>query len=339
LFDNVDVEKEAKDALPPRADFLAAPLATGLRTVVNQAALRILSSDQFDTVWKNANRRAHARLVKVLTGTGQIQTVNDKVVLDLSPIVDTVKTKLDGRGVKIFDKIPANKLLVQLNVIDAQQLDKARGATKLLNQLSWALPILCLACLGGALALSSNRRRSLIRWGIWVAVAVALVGAGVAIGRSIYLDAVTSPALPRDTAAAVFDTLVRFLRYGIRVIIAVGLVVALVAWITGPTPAATGLRSTAKRIVGGAGESAGERGVTFGGFGAWVARSRTGLRIAAVLLALVALLLWDQPRIGALLLVAILLLVVLAAIEFVGRAGASGVTGKDQAPPIGASTT
>jgi uncharacterized membrane protein YqjE len=58
-----------------------------------------------------------------------------------------------------------------------------------------------------------------------------------------------------------------------------------------------------------------------------------------VLLALVALLLWDQPRIGALLLVAILLLVVLAAIEFVGRAGASGVTGKDQAPPIGASTT
>jgi hypothetical protein len=339
LFDNIDVQKEIEDAFPPRADFLAAPLATGLRTVVNQAALRILSSDQFDTVWKNANRRAHARLVKVLTGTGQIQTVNDKVVLDLSPIVDTVKTKLDGRGIKIFDKIPPNKLLVQLNVIDAQQLDKVRSATKLLNQLSWALPILCLACLGGALALSSNRRRSLIRWGIWVAVAVALVGAGVAIGRSVYLDAVTSPALPRNTAAAVFDTLVRNLRYGIRVIIAIGLVVALVTWITGPTPAATGLRSTARRIVGGAGESAGERGVTFGAFGAWVARSRMGLRIAAVLLALVALLLWDQPRIGALLLVAILLLVVLAAIEFVGRAGASGVSGKDQAPPVGASTT
>src|SRR5690348_8768552 len=198
LFDNVDVQQEIEDAAPPRLDFLAAGLATGLRTVVNQAAVRILSSDQFDTVWKNANRRAHTRLVKVLTGEGTIQTENGRVVLDLSSIVDTVKAKLDGRGITIFDKIPANKALVQLNIIDAQQLDKVRSGTKLLNTLSWVLPILCLACLAGGLALSSKRRRSLIRWGIGVAVAVALVGAGVAIGRSIYLDAVTSPDLPRD---------------------------------------------------------------------------------------------------------------------------------------------
>jgi hypothetical protein len=337
LFDNVDVEKEIEDAFPPRADFLAAPLATGLRTVVDQAAVRILSSDQFDTVWKNANRRAHTRLVKVLTGKGTLQTENDKVVLDLTPLVDTVKAKLDDRGIRIFDKIPANKALVQLNIIDAQQLEKVRSGTKLLNTLSWVLPILCLACLGGGLALSSNRRRSLFRWGIWVAVAVALVGAGVAIGRSIYLDAVTSPDLPRDTAAAVFDTLVRFLRYGIRLIIALGLVVALAAWLTGPTRAATGIRSTAKRIVGGAGASAGERGVTFGAFGAWVARYRAGLRIAAVLLALVTLLLWNQPRGGTVLFLAIVLLIVLAMIEFVGRAGASGVSGEGPAPPVGAS--
>jgi len=339
LFDNIDVEKEIEDAFPPRADFLAAPLATGLRTVVDQAAVRILSTDQFDTIWKNANRRAHARLVKVLTGKGTLQTENDKVVLDLTPLVDTVKARLDDRGITIFDKVPANKALVQLDIIDAQQLERVRSGTKLLNTLSWALPILCLACLGGGLALSSNWRRSLIRWGIWVAVAVALIGAGVAIGRSIYLDSVTSPDLPRDTAAAVFDTLVRFLRYGIRVVIAVGLVVAFAAWVTGPGHSATTLRSTAKRIVGGAGASAGEHGVTFGAFGAWVARSRAGLRIAAVLLALVALLLWNQPRAGAVLLIAVLLVLVLAAIEFVGRAGASGVSGGGPAPPVGASPT
>ena len=339
LFDNVDVEQEIEKTFPPRADFLAAPLAAGLRTVVDKAAVRVLSTDQFDTVWKDANRRAHARLVKVLTGDGTLQTQNGKVVLDLSPIVDTVKEKLDGRGIKIFDKVPANKALVQLDVIDAQQLEKVRRGTKLLNQLSWALPILSLACLGGGLALSSKRRRSLIRWGIGTAVAVAAIGAGLAVGRSFYLDAVTSPSLPSDTAGAVFDTLVRFLRYGIRVVIAVGLVVALVAWITGPSPAASGLRSTAKRIVGGAGESAGQRGVTFGAFGAWVARSRGPLRIGAVLLALVVLLLWGHPHAGALLLVAILLLLVLAAIEFVARAGAAGVSGGGQAPPVAASKT
>jgi hypothetical protein len=326
LFDNIDVEQEIEDAFPPRADFLAAPLATGLRTVVEEAAVRILSSDQFDTLWKNANRRAHARLVKVLTGKGTLQTENGRVVLDLSSVVDSVRDRLDERGITIFDRIPANKALVQLSVIDAQQVDNVRSATKLLDQLSWVLPILCLVCLGGGLALSSNRRRSLMRWGIGAAVAVALIGAGLAVGRSIYLDAVTSPSLPRDTAAAVFDTLVRFLRYGVRLIIAITLIVALAAWLSGPTRAATAVRTTGKRIVGGAGASAGEHGMTFGAFGAWVARSRTGLRIGALLLALVALLLWNQPRGGTVIFLAIVLLIVLALIEFVGRAGATEVT-------------
>jgi hypothetical protein len=332
LFDNIDVQQEIEDAAPPRLDFLAAPLATGLETAVNRAAVRILSSDQFKTVWVEANRRAHNQLDKALTGEGTLQTENGKVVLDLSAIVESVRLQLKERGIGIFDRIPIDNLAIRLDVIDAKQIDNARSATKLLNQVSWALPILSLVCLGGGLALSSNRRRSLIRWGIGTAVAVALIGAGIAFGRSLYLDAVTSPTLPEDTAAAVFDTLVRFLRYGIRLVIAIALVVALAAWVTGPTRAATNMRSTAKRIVGGAGESAGTRGVTFGAFGAWVARYRAGLRVAAVLLALVILLLWNQPRGGTVLVLALLLLVALALIEFVGRAGAANVTGDAPAP-------
>ena len=211
-------------------------------------------------------------------------------------------------------------------------MDNVRGATKLLEQLSWVLPILSLACLGGGLALSSNRRRTLVRWGIGAAVAVAAIGAGLAIGRSIYLDAVTSPSLPRDTAAAVFDTLVRFLRYGVRLMIAIALIVALTAWLTGPTRAATSIRTTAKRVVGGAGETAATRGVTFGAFGAWVARYRTGLRVGAVLVALVTLLLWSQPRAGTVIVLAILLLIALALIEFVGRAAATDVSSEAPAP-------
>jgi hypothetical protein len=325
LFENVDVQKAAEDVLPPRADFIVPGLVAGLEQIVNRAAVQILSSDQFQTVWVEANRRAHNQLDKALTGEGTLQTENGKVVLDLSAIVESVRLQLKERGIGIFDRIPIDNLAIQLNVIDAKQIDNARSATKLLNQLSWVLPILSLACLGGGLALSSNRRRSLIRWGIGSALALAVVGAGVAIGRSIYLDAVTSESLPHDTAAAVFDTLVRFLRYGIRLVGVLVLVVALAAWLTGPTRAATGVRSTAKRVVGGAGESAGTHGVTFGAFGAWVARYRAGLRVAAVLVALITLLLWNQPRGGTVLVLALLLLVALALIEFVGRAGTSEV--------------
>jgi hypothetical protein len=180
--------------------------------------------------------------------------------------------------------------------------------------------VLSLVFLGLGTWLSGNRRRTLLRWGIGTAFAVLLVGAGITVGRSFYLDAVTSPRLPEATAAAVFDTLVRFLRYGVRLIIALGLIVAFGAWVSGPSRAATRLRITARSVVGRAGDAAGNKGLDFGAFGVWVARHRTPLRIAAVLITLGLLLFWDHPRGSTVLLLAIVLLVLLAAIEFVARA-------------------
>jgi hypothetical protein len=44
--------------------------------------------------------------------------------------------------------------------------------------------------------------------------------------RSIYLDAVPASVLPHDAAAALYDTIVRFLRARLRTVFVLGLVVA-----------------------------------------------------------------------------------------------------------------
>ena len=88
LFDKVDVKQVAEDALPPRAQFLASPLAAGVKEAVNRATVTILSSDQFKTVWIEANRTAHKQIVKALTNKGKVvKTENGKIVLDLSALV------------------------------------------------------------------------------------------------------------------------------------------------------------------------------------------------------------------------------------------------------------
>ena len=48
--------------------------------------------------------------------------------------------------------------------------------------------------------------------------------------------------LPRGAAASVFDTLVRFLRTGLRTVFVVAVIVAALAYLTGPSAAAVGLR-------------------------------------------------------------------------------------------------
>ena len=323
LFDRIDVESIAKTALPKRAEFIAPALETGLRDVTFRLAVQFMSTEKFQQLWKDANERAHNQLVKALTNQGKVvKTQNGEVILDFSAILEQVRLALDQRGIGIFDRIPIDEVAAQFKLVDAHNLEKAQKATHLLDMLRWILPVLLLASLAGALALSSNRRRTLIRWGIGTAVAVAFAGAAIAWGRSLYLDSVSSPTLPRATAAAVFDTLVRYLRYGIRLVLAIGLIVAFIAWLSGPSRAATRIRNTVSR----GGTAAGEHGVTFGSFGAWVGAHRGPIRVGTVLLGLVVLLLWNQPRGSTVLLITVLTLLTLAFEEFVARAGSIDLT-------------
>src|SRR3954466_9116476 len=85
---DLDIAKRAKDALPPKAEFLAGPIATGATQLVHNATLKIVQSDQFQTLWDKANQRAHDQLGGALTGRDSAHLKNDdgKVVLQLGPL-------------------------------------------------------------------------------------------------------------------------------------------------------------------------------------------------------------------------------------------------------------
>jgi hypothetical protein len=330
LFQDVNVEAEAKDALPERAQFLAGPLSTGVETFVREAATRALATEQFATIWKNANRRAHTLVDKALTGEGKnVSIKNGKVVLDLSAVIDEVVKRLDERGVTVFDSLAKKQKNLQVELFDASQLEKARSAVHLLDRVRIVLVVLVFVFLGVALILSGNRRRTLIRWGIGLVIAMAVTAALLALGRSAFLN----QAENRDAAAAVFDTLVRFLRNGIRVIAALGIIIALGAFLSGPSRLAVRIRAGAQSLIGGAGRKADEAGWTPGPVGTWVAAHKVGLRIAGVAVAFLVVFVLTSPRPLTLLVLALLLLVYLAAIEFVGRTAVAA----DETPTPGSS--
>src|SRR5215216_4291899 len=324
LFAAVDVEAEAKDALPERAQFLAGPISSGVQTFVHDAAERALATEQFATVWRNANRRSHSRVVKALTDEGKnVSVKHGKVVLDLSAIIDDVIKRLDERGVTVFDSLAKKQKNLEVELFDAGQLEKARSAVHLLDRLRIVLVVLVFVLFAVALALSGNRRRTLMRWGLGLVVAMAVMAALLALGRSAYL----SVAQNHDAAAAAFDIVVRYLRNGIRVIAALGIIVAVAAFLSGPSRPAVRIRAGSKGLIGGAGRKADAAGWEPGPIGVWVAAHKVGLRIAGVAVAFLVLFLWSTPRPLTLLVLALLVLVYLAAIEFVGRtAEAAGGT-------------
>jgi hypothetical protein len=99
--------------------------------------------------------------------------------------------------------------------------------------------------------------------------------------------------------------------------IVLGLVVALVAWVVGPSRLAVRIRGMWNNAVGRHSDDTG------GAFAAFVARSKMGLRIAGGAVALLVLILWNHPKPVTVLVVAIVYVVYLAVIELIGRSGAA----------------
>jgi hypothetical protein len=321
LFADGEAKKKIAAALPERAQVLVGPIATGLESATNAVALRLAQSDRFQTLWDNVNRRAHAAVVKVLTGGGSRASTNGGTVsINLEQIFAKVKERLDARGITVLDDAQLPAKYKNFVLFQSESLEQVQGGVDLLQTLAWVLPFVALLCVGGAIALSSNRRRTIQRAGVWVAVAVGIQLALLSVGQNFYLDAITAAGARRGSASAVWDQLTSFLRASGRTMIVLALVVAIAAWVAGPSRLAIRIRNLWDRGLRGAGARADESELATGHVANFVARSKAPLRLVGVGIAIAILILWDHPKPGTILGVGILLLIYLAVIEFLGRA-------------------
>ncbi|MGD0094160.1 MAG: hypothetical protein ABSE73_29990, partial [Planctomycetota bacterium] len=144
-------------------------------------------------------------------------------MLSLGPLIDQAKHNLAARGLTVVNKLPPINPTFPL--FDAKYLIKAQSAYRLLNTLRWVLPILAVILIAAGIYITHSHRRALIGAALGVAAGMLLLAIGLAIGRTIYLNQVPASVLPSDAAAVVFDTLVRFIKQGLHVILAVALIV------------------------------------------------------------------------------------------------------------------
>jgi hypothetical protein len=340
VFTYIDVRgltTQAVDALaqrgnlPPRlADQLQAlsiPIANGIQSFTRTQVGKIVQSQAFADAWVQANRVAHAELVKALTGEGggAITVENDTVSINLAAFIQTVKGQLVDAGFTLAERIP--QVNASFVLFQSKDITRARSAFNLLTTLGNWLPFIALLLLALGVYVAKDHRRALVGAGLGVAVAMLLLALGLAVFRSIYLDAVPAAVLPHDAAAVLYDTIVRFLRAGLRTVFVLGLVVAAGAFLTGQSVSAIRTRQGLARGIGWLRRGAEGAGLRTGPVGTWVHANRRALRIGAVALASLALVFWTRPTGKVVIGLALALLVVLVVIEFLARPGQDAAEG------------
>jgi hypothetical protein len=193
---------------------------------------------------------------------------------------------------------------------------------RLLKTLAIALPLLVLALIAAAIGLSERRRRTLLQASFGIAASMAVLGALLTIGRSIYLDKIVGPNLPTDAASAFYDVLVHYLRLGLRIVAAVALLVAAGAYLSGPYKSAVAIRGW---FGSGSSWARGETGVAATPFGHWVGDNKRALRFGAILIPAVIFLLWNSPSLTVLIVLVAITVALLLLVELLGRAPSTAV--------------
>lgn len=296
------------------------PLTDGIESFVHKGATAVVESPAFETAWVEANRAAHTQLVEVMEGdsssTLQVGD-NGQLTINLAGVIETLKTRLVDNGFAVAANIPT--VNASFTIVETTQLVKAQNLYGALDVIGTWLPWLSLALIAAGVLTAVHRLRALVVAGLALAVSMLVLGIGLYVARTLYLDALAGTVDRLDAAEIVFDQLVSFIRVALRTVAVLGLVLAAAAYLGGDSASARSLRASTARgfaAVRGWGQ---QRGVSTGPVGTWMYAHRTFLRVVIIAVAGLVILLAPAPTPAVVVTVAIIALVLIGLLELLAR--------------------
>lgn len=299
---------------------LQAPLQDAITGFIRKNVTRIVSSDAFENTWEQANRAAHEQIVATLRGDPDaLAQISDsgQLTLDITPIIEEVKTSLAAAGFTLVERIPT--INVTFPIASSADLVRLQSAYRLIDVVGGILPYLSLALLAAGVLAAQHRSRALVIAGLSLAGAMLLLGLALLVGRSLYASSLPPEVQRVDTAVSIYDQFVSLLRIQLRVALVLGLLLAIIAFAAGGTTAARQLRASASRASASL-RSAGDRhGISTGPVGVWLDQQRTLVRVVVISLAALALVLADRLTPAYVITVFVIALLVLGLLTLAAR--------------------
>jgi hypothetical protein len=235
LYQSDEVQAQLEQVLPPRLAPLAKPAAAGLKQVAQRNAGRVLGTDAALKAWETANRTAHKTLLRII----ESDAAENGVSLELKSLFEQMATAT-GLPASVVDKLPPE--VSSLQVAGPGQVETARNLLDTFKTLLWVLLGLTLVAFAAALALSPDRRRTV------VTVGGCLIFAGIALlairrlSGSFVVDALADAPNAHPIADDVWGISTSLLVDVAEGGMLFGLFLVLGAWLKGEGRRATAIR-------------------------------------------------------------------------------------------------
>lgn len=324
--------------LPPRAasalTLLEAPAASGLTSLVDGVIHDVVASDQFADIWAQSLRFTHERAVAIMQNSPDtaLQLADDGVLsIDLGLVVERVKSVLTERGVGFADLIPEIDRSIPIAQADALVL--VRTIYQIAVAAGFWLPWVVLGLVVAGILIARNRPRALFWTSAAFAVAFLLLSAGMGIGRTFFIGAVSPSIMTSAAAQALFDEVTSLLSSTIVALAMVGVLIAVWAWLAGSSRSATASRGVLESGFSAVRATWERRGLSTGRFGLAVDRFHGPIVIVGMALALLILIVTRPVSFGSVIGVTIGLIVFMILIELLRRPTAVAEPADDLGTP------
>jgi hypothetical protein len=335
------LEEQGLDRVSTALGLLEGSITGGVENFVRSTTEKVVTSDAFETVWLEANRTAHEQLVAVMQGdeANVLQLSEDGTLsIQLSGVIEEVKAQLVDAGFGIADRIP--EVNASFTIVQNTELVRLQNAYNGVVMLGTWLPWLSLGLIAAGVLTAVRRSRALVIGGLALAGSMLVLGLGLTIGRSIYLNALAGKVERLDAAEVIFDQMVEFIRLSLRTVGVLGLVVALAGFLGGGSDSARGMRAGIAKGFAAARGWGENRGVSTGPVGAWLFRYRAVIRVSIIVLAAAVILLAATPTPGLIVVVALIAGLLIAVVELLARPPAPAVAAEpDEGSEVGSEET
>ena len=198
--DTIDIGQRTQNALPPRLQPLADPIAIALQgwlqTFLQRTIERFVTSPTAYDVWVTVNRVAHRQVVNVLQNKpGALRANGGKLELNLLPLLSKALIAVQQRAPRLLPRpipeisaatppaqaeqqlsqalgvtLPAG--FAQITLLQSQDLSTAQKIVRIFNAVVVVLIVAAVALIVAAVWLSLHRRRTLIELGLGVGLAL-----------------------------------------------------------------------------------------------------------------------------------------------------------------------
>ena len=153
-----DVENRLQQRLPEQLQGLAPTIAGALRPAAVSAAEDLLERPRVQSLWEEANRVAHSKLVAVLEGNegGAVTTAGGDVVINVGQIVSQLREQLGITGTQRVDEEAS------ITIAHSDDLATAQRYVQIIKVISVFAAIIVVALLAAALVGTEALRRQVI---------------------------------------------------------------------------------------------------------------------------------------------------------------------------------